>query len=71
MPPRILTIASLLVLSPDSGTVEGHQKAMAEAAETRQYNRMMKELTAKREAGGSLTSRLLERIARKLRFQRD
>jgi hypothetical protein len=30
----------------DSGTVEGHRKAMAEVAETRQYNRRMKELAA-------------------------
>jgi hypothetical protein len=29
---------------PDSRTVEGHQAAMQEAAETRRYNRMMKEL---------------------------
>jgi hypothetical protein len=31
---------------PDPGTVEGHRNAMAEAAETRQYNRRMKELAA-------------------------
>jgi hypothetical protein len=29
---------------PDPGTVEGHRAAMAEAAETRAYNRRMKEL---------------------------
>jgi hypothetical protein len=32
--------------SPDPGTVEGHRAAMAEAAETRAYNRRMKELAA-------------------------
>lgn len=26
---------------PDPGTVEGHRKVLAEAAETRQYNRRM------------------------------
>jgi hypothetical protein len=31
---------------PDPGTVEGHRNAMAEAAETRAYNRSMKELAA-------------------------
>ena len=31
---------------PDPGTVEGHRHAMAEAAETRAYNRRMKELAA-------------------------
>lgn len=31
---------------PDPGTVEGHRNAMAEAAETRAYNRRMKELEA-------------------------
>jgi hypothetical protein len=31
---------------PDPGTAEGHRKAMAEAAETRAYNRRMKELAA-------------------------
>jgi hypothetical protein len=31
---------------PDSDTVEGHRKAMAEAAETRAYNRRMKQLAA-------------------------
>jgi hypothetical protein len=36
---------------PDPGTVEeGHRKAMAEAAETRKYNRRMKELAAEDEA---------------------
>ena len=29
---------------PDPGTVEGHRNAMAEAAETRAYNRRMKEI---------------------------
>jgi hypothetical protein len=32
---------------PDSGTVEDHRKAMAEATETRAYNRRMKELAAR------------------------
>jgi hypothetical protein len=31
---------------PDPGTVEGHRNAMVEAAETRSYNRRMKELAA-------------------------
>jgi hypothetical protein len=31
---------------PDPATVEGHRNAMAEAAETRAYNRRMKELAA-------------------------
>jgi hypothetical protein len=31
---------------PDPGTVEGHLNAVAEAAETRKYNRRMKELAA-------------------------
>jgi hypothetical protein len=31
---------------PNRDTVEGHRNAMAEAAETRGYNRRMKELTA-------------------------
>jgi hypothetical protein len=31
---------------PDSGTVEGHRNAVAEADERRQYNRRMKELEA-------------------------
>jgi hypothetical protein len=31
---------------PDPGTVEGHRNAMADAAETRAYNRRMKELDA-------------------------
>jgi hypothetical protein len=35
---------------PDPGTVEGHRNAMAEAAETRQYNQRMKELEAEDEA---------------------
>jgi hypothetical protein len=34
---------------PDPGTVEGHRNAMAEAAETRRYNRRMKELAAEGE----------------------
>ena len=31
---------------PDPDTVEGHRNRMAEAAETRRYNRRMKELAA-------------------------
>jgi hypothetical protein len=31
---------------PDPDTVEGHRKRVAEAAETRAYNRRMKELAA-------------------------
>jgi hypothetical protein len=40
---------------PDPGTVEAHRNAMAEAAETRRYNRRMKELEARdqqRNSGG-------------------
>jgi hypothetical protein len=45
---------------PDPGTVEGHQNAMAEAAETRAYNRRMKELAAEDERKrGGLLSRLM------------
>jgi len=33
---------------PSKDTVEGHRNAMAEAAETRRYNRMMKELEAEK-----------------------
>jgi hypothetical protein len=35
---------------PDPDTVEGHLHAEAEAAETRRYNRRMKELAAEDEA---------------------
>ena len=35
---------------PSKDTVEGHRNAMAEAAETCGYNRMMKELAAQDEA---------------------
>ena len=35
---------------PDPDTVEGHRNTMAEAAETRAYNRRMKELAAEDEA---------------------
>src|SRR5712675_1717990 len=35
---------------PDPGTVEGHRDAIIEAAETREYNRRMKELAAEDEA---------------------
>jgi hypothetical protein len=34
---------------PDPDTVEGHRNRMAEAAETRRYNRRMKELAAEDE----------------------
>jgi hypothetical protein len=42
---------------PDPGTIEGHRNTLAEAAETRQYNRRMKELAAEDEArrGGRLS----------------
>jgi hypothetical protein len=44
----------------DLGTVEGHRNRMAEAAETRQYNRRMKELAAQDEAKrGGLLSRVV------------
>jgi hypothetical protein len=35
---------------PDPGTVEGHLNAMEEAAETRRYNKRMKELETQDEA---------------------
>ena len=35
---------------PDPDTVEGHRNRMIEAAETRAYNRRMKELAAEDEA---------------------
>jgi hypothetical protein len=35
---------------PDPDTVEGHRNRVAEAAETRAYNRRMKELAAEDEA---------------------
>jgi hypothetical protein len=37
---------------PDPGTVEGHRKAMTEAAETRAYNRRMKSLLPKMQRNG-------------------
>jgi hypothetical protein len=42
---------------PDPGTVEGHRNTLAEAAETRQYNRRLKELEAEDKAkrGGILS----------------
>jgi hypothetical protein len=45
---------------PDPGTVEGHLNARAEAAETRRYNRRMKEFAAEDQAKrGGLLSRLV------------
>ena len=45
---------------PDPGTVEGHLNAVAEAAETRKYNRRMKELAAEDAAKrGRLVSRVM------------
>jgi hypothetical protein len=45
---------------PNPGTVEGHRNAMAEAAETRQYNRRMKELEAEDEKRrGGLLARVM------------
>ncbi len=45
---------------PDTRTVEGHRNALQEAADTRDYNRMMKGLAAKREAEhGGLLSKLM------------
>lgn len=50
---------------PDPGTVDGHRNAMEEAAETRRYNRRLKELIAedkhKRKSGGFL-SKLIEYV---------
>ena len=46
---------------PDPSTVEGHRNTLAEAAETRQYNRKMKELAAHDEAKrGGLLSRVIQ-----------
>jgi hypothetical protein len=45
---------------PDRGTVEGHRNALNEAAETRRYNRTMKELAAQDEVRReSLLSRVI------------
>jgi hypothetical protein len=44
---------------PDPRTVEGHRNAMAEAAETRDYNRRMKELEAE---DGARRGGLLSRV---------
>jgi hypothetical protein len=45
---------------PDPGTVEGHRNAMAEAAETRLYNRRMRELEVEDEKRrGGLLSRVM------------
>jgi hypothetical protein len=45
---------------PDPGTVEGRRNRVAEAAETRAYNRRMKELEAQDATKrGSLLSRLI------------
>jgi hypothetical protein len=45
---------------PDPDTVEGHRNKMAEAAETRAYNRRMKELAAEDESKReSLLSRVM------------
>ena len=53
---------------PDSGTVEGHRNAMAEAAETRAYNRRMKELAAQDARGALVTlSRVIRFLSSKLR----
>jgi hypothetical protein len=44
---------------PDPDTVEGHLDAEAEAAETRRYNRRMRELASEDAAkGGGLVSRV-------------
>ena len=45
---------------PDPGTVEGHRNRVVEAAETRAYNRRMKELEAQDAAKvGGLLSRVM------------
>jgi hypothetical protein len=52
---------------PDPGTVEGHRNAMIEAAETRAYNRRMKELAAEdAEKRVGLLSRLLKLLTSKV-----
>jgi hypothetical protein len=52
---------------PDPGTVEGHRNAMIEAAETRAYNRRMKELAAEdAEKRVGLLSRLLKLFTSKV-----
>ena len=54
--------------APNPGTVEGHRNAMAEAAETRRYNRMMKEVAAQDEAKrGGLLARVMRFFAPKAR----
>jgi hypothetical protein len=49
---------------PGPGTVEGHRNAIAEASETRAYNRRMKELAA---ADIERRSGLISRMLRWLR----
>ena len=44
---------------PSKDTVEGQRNAMAEAAETRRYNRTMKELAAEKASQRTLLSRIL------------
>jgi hypothetical protein len=45
---------------PNPGTIEGHRNTLAEAAETRRYNRRMKELEAEDEKRcGGLLSRVM------------
>jgi hypothetical protein len=46
---------------PDSGTVECHRNRVAEAAETRAYNRRMKELETQ---DAAKRGELLSRVAR-------
>jgi hypothetical protein len=44
---------------PSKDTVEGQRNAMADAAETRRYNQMMKELEVKKASQRTLLSRIL------------
>ena len=53
---------------PDPDTVEGHRIHVAEAAETRAYNRRMKELAAEDAAKrGGMLSRLMGLLSSKPR----
>jgi hypothetical protein len=53
--------------SPDLGTVGGHRIAMAQAADTRAYNRRIKELAAEDEARHEgILSRLVNYVRLKL-----
>jgi hypothetical protein len=53
---------------PFRGTVEGHRNAMYDAAETRSYNRAMKEVDHRQPPPGNSVLNLLKRL---VPFKRD